>query len=63
MLLLFVVVAIVVAVEVVVGGGAQPPPPICKHLYHGFWALDNQPAWRQKSGGVGEGAAPHLQTN
>ena len=39
-----------------VGGGA---PSICKHLYHGFWAFENQPAWRQqnKRGGCG-GAAP-----
>ena len=41
------------------GGGA---PPICKHLYHGFWVFENQPAWRQnkKSEGLwgGGGAAP-----
>ena len=64
-------VVVVVAVEVVVGRRAQPPP-ICKHLYHGFWALENQPAWRKKSGGVGLGraqpptppfATPHLQTS
>ena len=50
------VVVIVVAGEVVVGGC----PPLCKHLYHGFWVLENQPAWRKKSGGLGVGAAPPI---
>ena len=46
-------VVVVVAVEVVVGGGGAAGP-ICKHLYHGFWAFENQPAWRKKKeGGFG----------
>ena len=57
--MVFVVVGIdVAAAAVVVVAVEVAQPPLCKHLHHGFWALENQPAWRKKSGGVGEGAAP-----
>ena len=32
--------------------------PICKHLHHGFWVLENQPAWRKKKRRGRGGAAP-----
>ena len=47
------------------GGGFGERTPIYKHLYHGFWVVEDQPAWRKKKegrGGGGGGAAPFANT-